>query len=272
MTSVSIRRIVLFLLLSCGTLPAWAGGEDAEPTPEYLDATFSADDAARVAAGFSAAIVAVPAGNLLESMTAAADLIIRGTVASQAYRYDARDTPSTHTTFTIAQRLKGELPADEITLVQPGGPSRLDADKLMMTSTAQYFNVGEEEILFMHLDPANPIPALQATVLARFRVYENRVYDEDGYGVTVAPLGGGAYRLQLVPVRSAAERFQRINVGSHWLYRHSVDEDEGGISLDASIPPEPRGAALAGGPQGVPDSVDADTFSALIQATGAGHD
>ena len=186
-TSINIRRIVVFLLLSCTTVPAWSAGEDAEPTPEYLDATFSADDAARVAAGFSAAIVAVPTGDQLGSMTAAADLVFRGTVVAQAYQYDADDIPSTLTTIAVTQRLKGEYASDELTLVQPGGPSRLDGDKLMVTSTAQYFNVGEEEILFMGLDPENPVQALQATVLNRFRIYEDHIFNEDGNGVTVVP-------------------------------------------------------------------------------------
>ena len=48
--------LVLGLSLHCGAVLSQLGGEEYEPTPEYLDATFDKNDAQRVAAGFSAAV------------------------------------------------------------------------------------------------------------------------------------------------------------------------------------------------------------------------
>ena len=184
----SRTALAIFLILSWHIAVAQINGEEGEPTPEYLDATFTSEDAARVAAGFSDQIIGDSSADPVGDMTNAADLVFRGSVLSQTYVYDAAGTPSTHTTFLIMELLKGDHQSDEITLVQPGGPSQFDSDEVMMVSTARYFNVGEEELLFMGLDPESQVESRRATVLSRFRIYENKIYNEDGHGVIVVPL------------------------------------------------------------------------------------
>jgi hypothetical protein len=261
------KSIFLFLGLSWVTAPALASGEGSEPTPEFLDAAFSAQDAARVAAGFSDTAPVETPGNPLADMAAAADLVFLGTVSAQAYRYDERGTPSTHTTFSISRRLRGEHVPGEITLVQRGGPSR-SGDRILMVSDARYFNVGEDEVLFVDLDPGNPLAALRTRVLNRFRIYEGRVYDEDGYGVTFIPMGGGAYRLELSAARSLAQRFWRIHIGSHWLEKRFEDEGETSPDSTGAVAVAAQESLRTGDQPVPPEALHVDTFSALIEAAG----
>ena len=60
--------------------------------------------------------------------------------------------------FSISEKLKGEGTKNQLTLVQRGGPAQNDPDKIMMTSHAHYFNVGEEEVLFLETDPVTTSP------------------------------------------------------------------------------------------------------------------
>jgi hypothetical protein len=255
--------LLIFLGLPGNIAVAQVNGEEGEPTPEYLDATFTSEDAARVAAGFSDRIMAEPSTDPLENMGDAADLIFRGTVLSQTYAYDAAGIPSTHTTFLITEQLKGNHQSDEITLVQPGGPSQLDSDEVMMVSTARYFNVGEEELLFMGLDPESQVESRRATVLSRFRIYGDKIYNEDGYGVIVVPLDGGTrYRLVHSPDRNPHARFRRINIGSHRLNKQFGEEN----TSSTDVSERNTGAGRAGsGNNGYSDSADIDAFSALIR-------
>lgn len=252
--------VLIGLGLSCVPLGAQPGGEATEPSPEYLDAAFTSEDADRVAAGFSDELIASPPGDLLDNMMQAADLVFRGTVLSQSYEYDASDTPYTHTTFSIAESLKGDYSSTELTLVQPGGPSRENSDRIMMASNSQFFSVGEEELLFMNLDTQNPRQTLRATVASRFRIHEGRMYNEDGFGVIVVPLEDGSYRLDVSETRSTAEHFRKINIGTHWLNKHVVDGDDD--SLDG-LPAARSSAAKA-----APGSIRFHTLKAMIQASG----
>jgi hypothetical protein len=248
-------------------VPALASGEGSEPTPEFLDAAFSEEDAARVAAGFSETIPADTSLDPLGNMTAEADLVFLGTVSAQDYQYDERGTPSTHTTFTISERLKGDYTPSEIILVQPGGPSQ-SGDRVMMVSDARFFNLGEDEVLFMGIDPENPVATLQTRVLNRFRIYGDRVFNEDGYGITFIPTDGGGYRLELSEVRNLAQRFSRIHIGSHWLEKHFKEKGE--ISPDSiGTVPAIAQQGLQAGDQAAPQgALHIDTFSALVVAAG----
>lgn len=261
----SLIRIII-VLASLGswasTAVAQASGEAGEPTPEAIDAAFTAEDAARVAAGFSDAATTRSLADPLDNMAGKADLVFRGTVVAQAYEYDIAGVPHTHTTFSITESLKGEHSSSQLTLVQPGGPARDGSDRVMMVSDAHYFNVGEEELLFMSLDPQNPYATRRVTVNSRFRILRDRVYTEDGYGVTVQPHAEGSYRLVLAGRRSAEQRFGRINIGPHRLDKRFVGKD-GPDSLRESVPrplgeADPRQVEAA-------SAVDVAAFSELIR-------
>lgn len=262
-----IIKIILwiFLVLYWNLAVAQANGEQNEPTPEYLDATFTSADAARVAAGFSDALIEDVGEDVIGRMTSTADLVFRGVVQSQAYVYDERGIPSTHTTFSVTEQLKGNHPAAELTLIQLGGPAASGSDKVMMVSTSRYFNVGEEELLFADVVQEAEEQPEQLSVLFRFRIYENQVYDEDGYGIILEPLvGGTGHRLMKSHNRNPAQRFSRINIGSHWLNKqfsgknNSPDSSEGtsgavGVALAAD-----EGNSYS-------ESVNIDTFGALLR-------
>jgi hypothetical protein len=263
LVTFSRTALAVFLVLFWNIAVAQINGEEGEPTPEYLDATFTSEDAARVAAGFSDQIIGDSSADPVGDMTNAADLVFRGSVLSQTYVYDAAGTPSTHTTFLITEQLKGDHQSDEITLVQPGGPSQFDSDEVMMVSTARYFTVGVEELLFMGLDPESQVESRRATVLSRFRIYENKIYNEDGHGVIVVPLEDGTrYGLVQSRDRNPDARFRRINIGSHWLSKQFGKEN----NSSSYVSERNTGAGRAGsGNNGYSDSADIDAFSALIR-------
>lgn len=251
----ALAKIIILMSFGLSGVTAFAQpqGEAGEPTPEAIDAAFTREDAARVAAGFSDGPAGASFVDPLGDMVEAADLVFRGTVVSQTYEYDAAGTPYTRTIFSIMEALKGEHPASQVTLVQPGGPSRNDSDRVMMVSDAQYFSVGEEELLFMDLDPQSTHATRQATVLSRFRILQDRVYNEDGYGVRVEPLGAGAHRLGLNDRRSDEQRFGQINIGPHRLEKRFAGKDRS--SLDDADPLQGE----------VADAVDVESFSELIR-------
>lgn len=261
----SLARVVILVCLGLPAIAASAQprGEAGEPTPEALDAAFTPEDAVRVAAGFSGEVTGGAPADPLGNMTEAADLVFRGTVVSQSYEYNARGTPYTRTIFSIAETLKGEHPANQFTLVQPGGPSSTDGERIMMLSDAQYFNVGEEELLFMNLDLQTQVEARRATVLSRFRVFRDQVFNEQGYGVTVEPLSQGAYRLALSNRPSDEQRFRRIHIGSHRLDKRFTGEQDPGLDRGARAG-QPRGDIDDPLVDGV-DGVDVETFSELIR-------
>jgi hypothetical protein len=254
--------LLLLISLHCGTAAAQPVGEAGEPSPEQRDAAFTAEDAAREAASFSATIIDQDAVDPLGEMTDAADLVIRGSVSSESVVYDADGTPFTHTTFAIEEILKGSHPDGEITLVQQGGPARDDADKILIVSTSMLFNAGDEEVLFIDLDADNPNPRHHATVNQRYRIYEGRVYSEDGRGITVKPVGSGSgRRLVLSEDRHPSEYFRLVRIGGHTLTRKF-----GGDSGKSDPVPRPQGVSVRSEPVGrsYTDSVDVASFSEAI--------
>lgn len=252
-------KAILFLVLSlhCCAVFSQLVGEEHEPTPEYLDATFDKDDVRRVAAGFSDAAPNDNATSVLGGMTEAADLVVRGQVLSQEYDYDERGVPSTHTTFLISEKLKGEGTKNQLTLVQRGGPAQNDPDKIMMTSHAHYFNVGEEEVLFLETDPVTTSPFLRVAVMARYRIFQDRVYSEDGHGVVVVPLQNGKdFGLKQSEVRNPDPSFKNIYIGTQ---RFEKKVGPKGSRFDTRN----RGKAAAKG--AVQEGVDANVFVGLIR-------
>ena len=237
------------------------GGEASEPTPEELDAAFTSEDAAREAVLFSDQIPDRAAADPLGDMISEADLVFRGTVAAQSYVYDSNDGAFTHTTFTIAEVLEGDYASDTITLVQLGGPSKTD-DTVSMFSTSHYFNVGEEELLFLALDPEQPAAQNRTTIQFRFPVFEGQVYTGDGYGLIVEPVDDGArHNVGQSSSRNPDARFRQINIGSRTFTKHFSSEEN--VSGSANTDENARQAAPAG--NDFLESVDVSTFSAAIK-------
>lgn len=266
-------KMALVVVIGCHwTLAlAQAGGEASEPSPEALDAAFTSEDAAREAAAFSDEIIEPGVLDPLQAMAGDSNLVFRGRVKSQSYAYDTDGTPSTHTTIVIDGVIKGDYPDGEITLTQQGGPSQSDPDEVLMVSTAQYFNVGEEELLFLNVDPDNRTALDRAHVDQRFRIYQDKVYSEDGHGVILEPVAGGSgHRLALSRDRHPSKRFNTIRIGSHTLTKNFSDDEQ----FDSIAPSGDKAtgrsgdeAAFARATENKPsytESVDVSTFTAAI--------
>jgi hypothetical protein len=261
---VNQLRMALALLvgLQWGIATAQPGGEAGEPSPEERDAAFTSEDAAREAAAFSAAIIDQDAVDPLGEMTDAADLVFRGNVSAQSVVYDADGVPFTHTTLTIQEILKGAHPDGDITVVQEGGPARDHADKILLVSSSMLFNAGEEDLLFIDLDADNPNPHQRVTVNQRYRIYEGRVYSEDGRGITIEPVGSGSgRRLMLSDDRHPAAYFRQIRIGGHALTRN-FGSDVG--KPDAVARPQKARERVESVVRSYTDSVDVQTFSEAV--------
>jgi hypothetical protein len=219
-----IRRLlavsVIGSALSVGSAIAEPFGEANELSPEERDAAFTAEDAARMAAGFSDEAVVQASINPFDAMTDAADFVFVGTVVDQTYSYNAAGIPSTHTIFVINEELKGNYPSTQLTLIQPGGPS-LSGDRGVIYSTTKYFRVGDEELLFINLDPDNAQEHNRVSVSSRFPIYEGKVYNEDGYGIVSTSSGD----LTLSSDRNPSEHFSLIDMGTHTLTRNFVTDN-----------------------------------------------
>jgi hypothetical protein len=254
--------LLSLLSLHCG----WAisqqspPGEAYEATPEQLDAAFSAQDAAREAQAWSKVIIDRSRQDPLDSMAAQSDLVVRGIVSAQETVYDANDLPFTHTTITISEILKGDYPDSEIVLVQEGGPSRTDPESVVLVSDARHFNTGEEEMLFLELEPQHAAPERRIIVAQRFCIFDDKVYDENGRGLILSPVDNNAgYRLAWSNDRNPAPRFRQIHIGSHTLTKSFAEEQTSTDSGGATAPQARRAAP------GFGSSVDVTTFTAAIK-------
>lgn len=256
------KTLILLTALHWSFATAQPGGEAGEPSPEELDAAFSSEDAAREAAAFTDAIILQGTIDPLGEMTAAADLVFRGSVHSKSFVYDADGIPYTHTTFLIADLLKGSWPDGELTLVQPGGPAQDGSKKMLLVSSAEHFNVGEEELLFIELESGSQEAPRHMEVQQRFRIYEGKVYSEEGRGVAIkAAANGSGRRLVLSRDRHPSEHFRQIHIGPHTLKRNygSIRGQPGAVLFSESAR-----ARSASREQSYTDSVDIETFSAAI--------
>ncbi len=201
-------------------------GEEYELSPEYLDAHFSAEDEKRMMAGFSDQIIPDPPDNVVKQLAESADLVFFGRVLDQNYVYDANGVPSTHTRFAVNEVLKGEHPQAELVLVQLGGPSA-SGDGGVLVSESKYFNVGEEELLFLKRRQVSATATDARNgyeIKNRFRVLDGKLFDEDGYAVIMDDAGG----LTLSRDRHPDERFSTINMGTHKLYKQFSKRPRGG--------------------------------------------
>ncbi len=214
-------------------------GEENELSPEYLDAHFSAEDEKRMMAGFSDQVLPDAPANVVKQLAERADLVFFGQVLAQDYVYDAKGVPSTRTRFSVDEVLKGEYPQAELVLVQLGGPNA-SGDGGVLVSDTHYFNVGEDELLFLKRRQATATTTDARNgyeIRNRFRVLNGKLFDEDGYAVIMDSAGG----LGLSRDRHPDERFSTINMGTHKLLKQfSEPPRDGGDSGGEAEPNAPE--------------------------------
>ena len=220
------RQIVRYLQILALTLlsQAWCVSyaqpnlASPEPTPEQRDAAFTAQDAAREASAWSLQEMEQEDGDALSQLTANADLVFRGRVESQTFIYDADGTPFTQTDFVLADVVKGRAGLSRFTLLQEGGPSQSGDGRVLLVSNSRHFAVGEDELLFIELQPDAVLENRRAEVQHRFRIYQEQLYTEDGQGIILSQdQAQGKRWLELSADRHPAQRFQRIQIGEHTL-------------------------------------------------------
>lgn len=234
--------------------------EGYELSPEALDAAFTEADAAREAAGWSDKTVERRVADPMASMSAAADLVIRARVTAQKVVYDDRDVPFTHTTLGISEVVAGNYQDSHITVVQEGGPDRHDSDRVLMLSHTHYFTPGQEELLFLELNPDSAYPHSQVVINTRFSVLNGQLFNEDGRGLIYTETEEApGYTLSWSRDRHPHPRFTEFRVGEHEFskqFREREQESEGPAQLLSR-------SQIQAGP-GYQESVDIGTFKHVL--------
>lgn len=260
------RYLTAAWLLSFAT--SWAAAqpllESGELTPEQLDAAFTEEDARREAAGWSDEIIERTPADPLAKMSAASDLVVRGTVTAQEVVYDANDTPFTHTTLSISEVLEGSYSGAQVTIVQEGGPARHEPDNVLILSHTHYFTPGQEELLFLELNPDSPHAHSRVLIKNRFGVLDGKIFNEDGRGLiyteTDEPPG---YKLSWSGDRNPHPRFTEFSIGPHEFSKqfdqHEAESESPGQRLSA---PQTRARP------GYQASVDLGTFRNALTGKG----
>lgn len=197
-------------------------GEEYEVSPEDLDKKFTKKDYDIMMSKFSDKIITTQEKSLSDKMSEGAQLVLIGEIINQSYTYDSSDVPTTHTTIKISSVLKGNNPSDEIVLTQKGGP-RKDGDGGFIYSDTHFFSVGDEELLFLGIEPGDKL-----AIKSGYRVFQGQLYDEDGYGLII-----NANNIRLSKNRHPDESFSQINMGDHVLTKgFSSDDEQQDIILD----------------------------------------
>lgn len=257
------RKIAAILLFS--SLSAWAVAQpDGELTPEQLDAAFTTEDAAREAALWSDEDIVRAPVDPLARMSAESDLVVLGTVTGQEVVYDDRDIPFTHTTLAITEVVDGSYEGGLITLVQEGGPLKHKPENVLILSHTHYFTPGEEELLFLALDPDNPYPQQQVLIKHRFGVLNGKVFSENGRGLILAaseePPG---YTLSFSRDRNPHPRFTDFKIGPHEFSKQFTQR-----GYQSEAPGQPVAGGRPDTRPGYQAGVDIGTFKNALSGQG----
>lgn len=241
-------------------------GEAGEISAEALDVAFTEEDAAREAAGWSDEDIKRGPPDPLGKMSADADLLIIGTVTEQAVVYGADDTPYTHTTFSISEVLEGDYAGDEITVVQEGGPLKDKPENVLILSHTHHFTPGQEDLLFLELNPESPYPWSQVVIKNRFGVLNGAVFNENGRGLIYTEMEEApGYTLSLSRDRNPHPRFSEFKIGPHEFSKQFRQRDGDVGPGDQSGGSTPQKKARPGYQAGV----DINTFrNALSRQAG----
>ncbi|MEZ5569901.1 MAG: hypothetical protein R3E54_16445 [Halioglobus sp.] len=259
-----LSAALLMLLTFSGWTTAQPADVPAELSPEELDAAFTEADAAREAAGWSDTAVkrgpADPLGKMLQS----ADLVVRGVVTGQEVVYDARDTPFTHTTLAISEVLEGSYTGGEITIVQEGGPAKQSPENVLILSHTHYFTPGQEELLFLELNPDSPYPYSRVLIKKRFAVLNGKLFNENGRGLIYSETDEApGYTLAWSRDRNPHPRFSEFKIGPHEFSKQFRQRDEEGES-----PGQPSSRSRADARPGYQEGVDISTFKQALNRQG----
>jgi hypothetical protein len=242
----------------------WTMAQTGELSPEELDAAFTAADAAREAAGWSDKIIERRAVDPLATMSASADLVIRGTVTAQEVAYDANDVPFTHTTLGVSEVLEGSYADSQITIVQEGGPLKHKPENVLMLSHTHYFTPGQEELLFLELNPDSPYPYSQVVIKHRFGVVNGKVFNENGKGMIYTETEEApGYKLSWSRDRNPDPRFTEFKIGSHEFSKQFRERDQEGDS-----PEQPVSRQRVEVRPGYESGVDVSTFKNALTRQG----
>jgi len=257
-----LAAMLLAPLVTTGAV-AQPTGEAAEPTPEELDAAFTEEDAAREAALWSDEVIERGPADPLADMSAEADLVLRGTVTGQEVVYDANDVPFTHTTLSVNEVLEGSYSDALITVVQQGGPLKDEPGNVLILSHTHYFTPGQEELLFLELNPDSPHPQLQVVITNRFGVLNGKVFSENGRGLIYTETEDApGYKLSWSGDRNPHPRFSEFKIGPHEFSKGFDQPNQEGESPGQ---PLSRQAAVRPGYQA---GVDIGTFKNALSRQG----
>jgi hypothetical protein len=152
------------------------------------------------------------------SLAAEASLVIEGQVQRVTYTHEGPyEQPFTIIDISVSRVLKGVFDKEVIVIRQPGGPSK-NGELINIVSHAEYFVPGDGELLF--IDTSGD----QLLIKNRFRVHEDALYSQDGFGLMLY----GSGELGLGKARNSAETFTRIvSLGSEVLRKNFSKHHDG---------------------------------------------
>ncbi|NND68649.1 MAG: hypothetical protein HKN19_13765 [Halioglobus sp.] len=257
------RKIAAILVLPF--MSAWAVAQSgAELTPEQLDAAFTAQDAAREAALWSDEEIVRAPVDPLGKMSAESDLVVIGTVTAQEIVYDDRDRPFTHTTLAITEVVDGSYEGGLITLVQEGGPLKHKPENVLILSHTHYFTPGEEELLFLALNPDSPHPQSRVEIKKRFGVLNGKVFSENGRALVItATEQAPGYTLSFSRDRNPHPRFKDFKIGPHEFSKGFTQR-----GYESESPGQPASRGRPDTQPGYQAGVDIGTFKNALSGQG----
>lgn len=167
------------------------------------------------------------------SLAAEASLVIEGQVQRVTYTHEgAYEQPFTIIDISVTRVLKGAFDEDVVVIKQPGGPSK-NGEMINVVSHAEYFVPGDGELLFLETTGD------RVSIKNRFRVYDQALYSQDGFGLLRTQPG----QIRLSNIRNPAETFTRIVIANEVLRKNfSRDNKEEG---DHSGRPKSKMTAFA---------------------------
>lgn len=151
------------------------------------------------------------------SLAAEASLVIEGQVQRVTYTHEGPyEQPFTIIDISVSRVLKGVFDKEVVVIKQPGGPSK-NGELINIVSHAEHFAPGDGELLF--IDTSGD----QLLIKNRFRVHEDALYSQDGFGLMLY----GSGELGLGKARNSAETFTRIVIGSEVLRKNFSQHHDG---------------------------------------------
>ncbi len=149
----------------------------------------------------------------LAHAVAAADAIVRGTVATVAYRLSDDDEriPHTFVTYRIEDTLRGRADGDLVTLRFVGGTD--GRGRFLSVVGVPMFSPGDQDILMIQGNGTSDCPLVDCED-GRLRIFRDQVYDAHGRAVVGYEEGrlrhGDQVEAELLKVRFPAPAFDEL--------------------------------------------------------------